>query len=289
MSDNPGSAELPPLFNRDRIAQRLARAWQGTPDFVTQLVCDDLAQRLQIIKRPFKKAAIMGPDARALPQTIDSAEGAINFERYSTLVGATPFPTLNPDKLELPATDYDLIVSLLDMQIINDVPGFLTQLRRHLKPDGLLLAAAIGGQSLSELRGAWLVADAEHSGGACARVAPLMDVRDAGALLQRTGFALPVADVETHTVRYPNPLALMAELRALGASNPMSEGAPGLTTRNLLGAAAYAYPMDEDERCSATLEIVWMSGWAPHESQQKPLAPGSAEVSLTKVLGDKSD
>src|SRR5690606_17048372 len=156
-------------------------------------------------------------------------------------------------------------------------------LRRQLRPDGLLMAAFIGGESLSELREAFLAADSLVSGGASARVAPMAQVRDAGALLQRAGFALPVADVETHTVRYANAFALMAELKALGAANPLADRPRRFATRTLLAAAATAYQEaagDADGRVRATLEVIWLAGWVPHESQQKPLRPGSAKISL---------
>lgn len=282
----PGSA--PKIFDRDRLAERATHAWTGAPDFLAALVADDLRERLAPVSRTFGRALIMGPDARALPDTARSATGPITFERASTLADAPGFLRIDPEALVLPEMDYDLIVSLLDLQIVNDVPGFLARIRRHLAPDGLFVAAVIGGRSLSELRAAWLTADAELSGGAFARVAPFMDVRDAGSLLQRTGFALPVTDIESHKVRYADPLALIRELKTLGASNPLAEKPTRMTTRPLLAAALEAYGAlagEEDGRVAATLEIVWMSGWAPHESQQKPLKPGSAEVSLTKVLG----
>ncbi len=285
----PGSA--PKIFDRERLAARMTGAWTGTPDFLSALVADDLRERLAPVSRKFDKALIMGPDARALPTAAQSSSGPIAFERVSTLAAAPGFETVDPEALSLPQTGYDLIVSLLDLQIVNDVPGFLARIRRHLAPDGLFIAAVIGGRSLSELRAAWLTADAERSGGAFARVAPFMDIRDAGSLLQRTGFALPVTDIETHKVRYSDPLALMRELKALGASNPLAEKPTRLATPPLMAAAIEAYAAlasEEDGRVAATLEIVWMSGWAPHESQQQPLKPGSAEVSLTKVLGKKT-
>lgn len=175
--------------------------------------------------------------------------------------------------------------------MVNDVPGFLTQIRRHLAPDGLMLLAAIGGNSLGALRTAWLNADAELSGGAYARIAPFIDVRDAGGLMQRADFALPVADIEHHTIRYASPLALMQELQTLGASNPLMDLPPKPATKALIATANAQYQTlagDKDGRVRADLDILWLSGWAPHESQQKPLAPGSAEVSLKSVLEGKS-
>jgi SAM-dependent methyltransferase len=283
---DPVSPAPPRIFDRELIARRLARR-SGEPDFVTVLVLEDLADRLAVITRRFENALILGPDARFFPEIGRSAEGEFSFSRLSTLVGAG---RIDPENLSLPVTDYDLIVSLLDLQAINDVPGFLDRLRRHLRPDGLFLSAAIGGASLGELRAAWVRADAEILGGAYARVAPFIEVRDAGMLLQRAGFALPVADVEAHAVRYETPLALMRELKTFGASNPLIDRPGKPVSKRLLAAACAAYEMlasDEDGRVRATLEFLWLSGWAPHESQQKPLAPGSAEVSLTKVLGSR--
>jgi SAM-dependent methyltransferase len=190
----------------------------------------------------------------------------------------------------LPHGDYDLVVSIFDLQIIDDVPGFLSSIRAHLRPDGLFLAAAVGGDSLTELRQAFFAADSERYGGAYARVAPFIPLAEVGRLLQHAGFALPVSDVETHVVRYATPLKLMQELKTLGASNPLADRpAQPMTAAHLAAASAQyeAIAADADGRVRATLEIIWMSGWAPHESQQKPLKPGSAEVSLTKVLGKR--
>ncbi|WMT89261.1 methyltransferase domain-containing protein [Pelagibacterium sp. H642] len=281
----------PPLvFDRARLAANVARR-NGASDFVTDLVIADLADRLAPVTRDFSRALIMGPDPRLLPKTAHSANGGIEFEIVSTLVPVSGFASVDPERLVLPESDYDLIVSLLDLQTVNDVPGFLASLRRHLAPDGLLIAALVGGRTLTELRDAFLAADVEMLGGVIPRVAPMIDVRDAGALLQRAGFALPVTDLETHTVRYRTPLALFDELRAIGATNPLLDrGQRFLTARHLMRAAEiYAEKFsDPDGRVRATLEILWLSGWAPHENQQKPLRPGSATTSLRDVLGDKS-
>jgi SAM-dependent methyltransferase len=281
----------PRIFDANRITQRLTRRLaipgaEETPDFVTELVIADMHQRLAPISRHFKKALIIGPIANYLPQGSETVSGPITFERASTL---TPWEgqKIDPENPSLTHQDYDLIVSLLDMQTVNDVPGFLRKLRQHLAPDGLMLAAAIGGNSFASLRAAWLTADTQHSGGVYARIVPFIDVRDAGALLQHAGFALPVADIEHHQVRYANPLALMQEIKSLGASNPLADQPTHLVTRTLLMAACEAYAEiagDPDGRVRAELDILWLSGWAPHESQQKPLKPGSAKVSLTEVL-----
>jgi SAM-dependent methyltransferase len=281
----PAPAKAPPmstpprLFDDVQIARNLTR--RQTPDnFVRDLVVEDLGDRLSAYRRDFTRAVLIGPDAGSLPATLFTANGPVMVRRVEAFSGAD-FP-------DLPEGEQDLIVSLLHLQAVNDVPGHLARLRRLLRPDGLLLAAFVGGESLSELREAFLAADLQITGGASARVSPMAQVRDAGALLQRAGFALPVADVETHRVRYANPFALMAELKALGASNPLADRPRRFATRTLLAAAAAAYAerdADPDGRVRATLEIVWLAGWVPHESQQKPLRPGSATVSMKDVLG----
>lgn len=277
----------PKIFDRPLIATNWQNRRLPGSDFITDMALEDLADRLAPIMRTFAKAIIVGPDADLLPTQGTSANGSFAFERRSTLVGNGNAQALDPENLELPHEDYDLIVSMLDLQTVNDVPGYLARINQQLAPDGLMLAAALGGATLSELRSAWLEADATITGGAFPRVAPFIDVRDAGSLLQRAGFALPVTDIEHHTVRYSSPLALMHELRQFGASNPLVDRSRQFTTKKALFASLEAYQRangDEDDRVKATLEIVWMSGWAKHESQQKPLKPGSAQVSLTKVL-----
>lgn len=269
----------PRLFDPAQIARNLARR-PRRDNFVRDLVLEDLADRLGAYKRDFSRAVLIGPDAGTLPETLVTANGPVTAQRVEAFSGED-FPALPPG-------EHDLIVSVLHLQAVDDLPGHLARLRRQLRPDGLLMAAFIGGDSLTELREAFLAADLEVSGGASARIAPMVQVRDAGALLQRAGFALPVADVETHRVRYGTPFALMAELKALGAANPLADRPRRFATRTLLAAAAAAYAgrdADPDGRVRATLDIVWIAGWAPHESQQKPLRPGSAKVSMRDVLG----
>lgn len=287
----PDITLAPKVFDRPLIARHLARRPAGHDDFVTRLVLADLEERLGTVTRDFGQALIMAPDARVLPAQGRSANGLFAYERASTVLPTDGVPLVDPEILDLPKRGYDLIVSIFDLDVVDDVPGFLARARGHLRGDGLFLAAAIGGDSLTELREAFLAADAEISGGAFLRVAPFIPLNEAAGLLQRAGLALPVSDVETHTVRYESPLSLMRELKALGASNPLADRPHKLATLSLIRAASAAYERlagDSDGRIRATLEIVWMSGWAPHESQQKPLKPGSAEISLTKVLGSKS-
>jgi SAM-dependent methyltransferase len=186
---------------------------------------------------------------------------------------------------------FDLIVSALNLQWANDLPGAFAQIRRALAPDGLFLAALIGGQSLAELRICLAQAQEEIEGGASPRVAPFADLRDLGGLLQRAGLALPVTDCDAFTVRYHDAFGLMRDLRAMGATNVLAAGARRPLRRDVVlrTAALYAEKFaDPDGRVRATFEIIWASGWAPHESQQKPLAPGSAQAPLSAILGDKS-
>lgn len=272
-------SQPPRLFDSVQIARNLARR-PNRENFVRDLVFDDLADRLGAHRRDFADAVLIAPDVDLLPHQVSTASGRVTFRPVEAFGGADDFP-------DLPEGQFDLVVSLLHLQAVNDVPGHMARLRARLRPDGLLLVAMIGGESFSELREAFLAADSLVSGGASARVAPMAQVRDAGALLQRAGFALPVADVETHTVRYANAFALMAELKALGAANPLADRPRHFATRTLLAAAATAYQEaagDADGRVRATLEVIWLAGWVPHESQQKPLRPGSAKISLGDLL-----
>jgi SAM-dependent methyltransferase len=273
-------SQPPSIFDTALVRRHLSRR-PATGDFVSRLVIEDFHDRLGTLVREFPRALIIGPDLDLLPQTARTASADVYFERLAAFAGADELPDA------MAGQEYDLIVSLLHLQAVNDVPGYLARLRARLAPDGLLLAAALGGETLTELREAFLAADSLVLGGAAPRVAPMLQVRDAGALLQRAGFALPVADVETHVVRYATPFALMAELKALGAANPLVDRPRRFATPALLAAAANAYAAhesDPDGRIRATLEIVWLSGWAPHARQQQPLRPGSAKVNLRDVL-----
>ena len=273
-------SQPPVLFDKRQIRRHLARRSTHT-SFVTDLVLADLEDRLGTLIRDFPRAAIIGPDPQSLPLSGQTSSARFPFERYGAFEGEDEVPALG-------GGTYSLIVSLLHLQAINDVPGYLLRLRSKLEPDGLLMIACLGGDSLSELREAFLAADAQVRGGASARVAPMIQVRDGGALLQRAGLALPVADVETHVVRYGSPVALMSEIKQLGAANPLTDRPRGLASPALLAAAAAAYgerDSDPDGRIRATLEIIWLSGWVPHPSQQQPLKPGSATSRLGEVLG----
>jgi SAM-dependent methyltransferase len=192
------------------------------------------------------------------------------------------------EALPFAAGSLDLVVSGLALQAVNDLPGVLVQIRRALRPDGLFLAALLGGDTLGELRQSFAVAESELEGGASPRVAPFADLRDMGALLQRAGFALPVTDTDRVTVRYATPIALMLDLRRMAATNPLVERRRVPLRRATLMRAIEIYAArfaDGDGRVRASFDIVWLSGWVPHENQQQPLRPGSAKMRLADALG----
>ena len=265
----------------------------GPETFLLDRVAAELGERLSAVLRTFERAVDLGTPSDAVRRVL-AASGKV-----ATIVAAEPdarhqAPALSvaADEEALPFADgaLDLVVSALSLQFVNDLPGTLIQIRRALKADGLLLAALIGGDSLTELREAFAEAESEVEGGVSPRVAPFADVRELGALLQRAGFALPVVDSDRLTVRYPTALALMRDLRRMGATNVLSERRHTPLKRATLARVADIYASrfaDADGRLRASFEIVWLTGWAPHESQQKPLKPGSAEQRLADALGAK--
>ncbi|MCX7311696.1 MAG: methyltransferase domain-containing protein [Alphaproteobacteria bacterium] len=280
----------PVIFDRKLLRARRARAGGRDPaTFLIERAADDLAGRLSAILRKFDIAADLGTPTDAVRVALAGSVGAIVAVDpvVAHLKGARLAVAADEEALPFRDGSLDLVVSALALQFVNDLPGTLIQIRRALRPDGLLLAAMIGGDSLTELREAFAQAEAEVDGCVSPRVAPFADLRDIGALLQRAGFALPVTDVDRVTVRYASPLALMHDLRSMGAANALTERrrAPlrRATLRRLIEIYAERFS-DPDGRVRATFEIVWLSGWAPHESQQKPLAPGSAKTRLADAL-----
>ncbi|MGE0055842.1 MAG: methyltransferase domain-containing protein [Hyphomicrobium sp.] len=284
------------LFDRRLLARRRARAAQAPelPDFLLTRVAEDFAERLAIVRREFPVAVNLGAHhgviGRALAP-LGNVGDVINVELAPELIppGAR---AVAADEEALPFAEgsVDLVVSGLSLQLVNDLPGALIQIRRALKADGLFLGALLGGDSLKELREAWLIAENEICGGASPRVAPFADVRDLGGLLQRAGFALPVVDSDPITVTYPSALHLMREIKAMGASNMLQDRRRVPVTRGLLLRASEIYAerfSRPDGRIAATFEIISMTAWVPHESQPKPLRPGSAEHRLADVLGAK--
>jgi SAM-dependent methyltransferase len=207
------------------------------------------------------------------------------------LAEARPDVVVDLERLPFAVGQFDLVVSGLALQVVNDLPGVLAQVCGCLKPDGLFLGAMTGGRTLEELRAAFLQAETEVTGGVSPRVAPMVEVRDFGSLLQRAGFALPVVDSDVVEVTYAHPLALMRELRAMGAGNVLAERRRNFLRRDVLARAIEIYQQRfavPGGRVRATFEILTATAWAPHASQQKPLKPGSAQVRLGDVLGKGS-
>lgn len=287
------------IFDRALVNRRADRSAAGASDhdFLLRRVAEDFVERLSIIKREFAIAADVGARHGLVGRELAKAPNigrVVEVEPSQALLaqGGEARLRVCADAEALPFGDgaLDLVVSALSLQLVNDLPGALIQIRRALKPDGLFLGATLGGQTLSELRAAWVMAEAEMIGGSSPRVAPFADVRDYGALLQRAGFALPVVDADPVTVTYSHPLALMAEIKAMGGSNPLTERRRVPVTRGLLMRACEIYADQFAEtaaggRVRATFEIITMTAWCPHESQQKPLKPGSAAARLADALG----
>ena len=270
----------PTLFDHVLLADRLrrrARPAEGA-DFLLRRAAEDLAERLGPVLRPFPEIADVATPGGAFAEALAKARPQ---SRVSRVVAVR-------ETLDLPPQGFDLVTSGLALQHANDLPGALIQIRRALRPDGLFLGCLLGGATLTELRQSLAEAESDVSGGVSPRVFPFADVRDMGGLLQRAGFALPVADSETVVVRYADAFRLMADLRAMGGTNVLVERSRKPTRRSLMLKAAEVYGSrfaDPDGRIRATFELVWLSGWAPHESQQKPLTPGSAEARLAAALG----
>jgi SAM-dependent methyltransferase len=285
----------PQIFDRALLRARLARAWRaGAPcDFLIARVADDLLYRLSGVSRPFPRALDLGAPHPTIAEAL-AAPGRLVVRAapvWEALGASRPALLADDETPPFAPESFDLVVCALNLHFANDLPGVLAQIRRILAPDGLFIAALAGGQTLRELRACLAQAQDEIEGGASPRVAPFVDLRDLGGLLQRAGLALPVADCDSFTIRYSSVFALMRELRAMGATNILSAGARHPLRRDVFLRAAQLYAeqfSDADGKIRATFEIVWASGWAPHESQQKPLAPGSAEFPLSAVLGDKS-
>jgi SAM-dependent methyltransferase len=280
----------PLVFDRPLLRRRLARAVrEGYADFLLARAVDDLDDRLAVVLRDFPLALDVGTPTAAAVERLRRAPRVGRVLRLSPV--AEPGAAVgDEERLPFAGECFDLVVSLLALQGVNDLPGSLVQIRRALKPDGLFMGCLLGGATLTELRQAFTQAEAELEGGASPRVAPFADVRDLGGLLQRAGFALPVADTETVRVRYRDPFGLLRDLRAMGLGNSLIDRRRTPLRRSTLMRAAAIYAerfADPDGRVPATFDLVWLSGWAPHDSQQKPLRPGSARMRLADALGVK--
>jgi len=283
------------LFDRALLARRRARfaASALNHDFLLRHVAEDFAHRLSFVRRKFETAVNLGAYHGIVSRRL-RAQGighVVDLDPTPQLLAQCDGPHVLAEEEWLPLGPacVDLVVSGLALHLVNDLPGALVQIRRALKPDGLLLAALLGPQTLQELREAFVLAETELQGGAGPRVAPFADVRAVGSLLQRAGLALPVTDTEVLTVGYASPLHLVQELRAMGAANMLTERPRKPLRRQTLQRAVELYQQRHgrpDGRVRATFEIVTATAWAPHESQQRPLQPGSAQVRLADALRD---
>jgi SAM-dependent methyltransferase len=289
-------AAPPRLFDRARHRLRLDRAAPryGQANFLKQRAAEDVVARLEAIQRTFPVCVDLGARDGAFARALKDSDAAekvglvIETDFSDRMLAGRPGLRLQADEERLPFADQslDLVVSSLALHWINDLPGTLIQVRRALKPDGLFLAAIFGGATLTELRQSLMAAEAELTDGAALRIAPLADAFDTAGLLQRAGFALPVADVDTVTVRYAHPLKLIGDLRAMGETSALAGPVRPLTPA-VLGRAAEIYAQrfaGPDGRISATFDILTLTGWAPHDSQQKPLKPGEGKVALGDAL-----
>ncbi|MBN9550187.1 MAG: methyltransferase domain-containing protein [Alphaproteobacteria bacterium] len=272
-----------------RKRRALVRPVEGA-DFLMRRAAEDLADRLDAVERRFGRAAALfcqTPTAAEALAGSGKVGEVVRVEMDEALLAGRPGLLARPEIVPFEEGSLDLVVSLLSLHAVNDIPGMLAQIRRALRPDGLFLGALAGAGTLAELRESLLAAETEIYGGASPRILPFTDVRDAGALLQRAGLALPVADVETVTVRYDTLFDLTADLRAMGETSPLIDRSRRPGSRRLFARAAEIYAerfSDPDRRIRASFPVVWMSGWAPDASQQKPLKPGSAKVSLKAIL-----
>ena len=292
----------PPLFDRLLHRAHLDRAARdyGRGGFLKVRVAEDAADRLSAILHDFPLALDLGARDGALARALvgtpaerrigslieaDLSEKMLRSNRPQHFHG--PRLVCDEERLPFAPQSLDLVASLLSLHWTSDLVGALVQIRLALKPDGLFMGAFFGGATLTELRQALIAAEAEIRGGAGLRVSPFADGVDAAGLLQRAGFALPVADVDRVTVRYEHPLRLLADLRAMGETNALTDRARRPLSRAVLARMSEIYAERfslPDGRVYATFEIVSAAGWAPHPSQQQPLRPGSAKMRLADAL-----
>jgi SAM-dependent methyltransferase len=284
-----GMVESPIIFDRLLWRRRRDRAAALPPaTFILERVAAELADRLSTVLRRFELALDLGTPGDAVRAVLRRSDSLGTVMGVDVFAHNRPFVVADEEALPFGDGTIDLVVSALALQFVNDLPGVFLQIRRALKPDGLFLAALFGGDTLTELRQSFAAAESEVEGGASPHVAPFVDVRELGGLLQRAGFALPVTDVERVTVRYGSAFDLMQDLRRMGATNSLVARRRTPLRRTTLMRMAEIYAQrfaDADGRVRATFDIVWLSGWAPHPDQQQPLKPGSAKARLADALG----
>ena len=285
------------IFDRPLLRKRRDRAAAAfaAHDFLVREVAERLADRLNDVTRSFPVALDLGCHTGELADTLDGRGGIETLIQadlspaMATKAAANGRPSLAADEEWLPFADnsFDLVLSCLSLHWVNDLPGALVQIRRVLKPDGLFLAAMLGGETLAELRQCLSEAELAEEGGVSPRVSPMTDVRDMGRLMQRAGFALPVADADSVSVSYGDPMRLLADLRGMGETNAVALRRKTLTRRATLLHALGLYQTRfaaADGRIPVEFHLVNVTGWKPHPSQPQPLVPGSGHVSLSDVL-----
>ncbi|MFW5678762.1 MAG: methyltransferase domain-containing protein [Pseudomonadota bacterium] len=277
---------------RDRHAAGLI-----ADDFLLGEMVERLVERLDDIRREFVDVLDLGGRHGPLAEALRRREPrtrAVVLDPSAKLCTAADAPSVVADLETLPfrPASFDAIVSAGSLHHVNDLPGLLRQARDCLKPDGLLLLAFAGGETLSELRHALMAAELDVTGGAGPRVAPFVDVRDLGALLQRAGFALPVVDCDRLTLTYADPLALMADLRRAGEANVLRERPRTPLRRDVLARALEHYAARDTDprgRIKVTVDLLFATAWAPHPDQQQPARRGSGTVNLAKAMGVDPD
>ena len=283
-------------LRRDRAASRASEF-----NFLFAETADRLADRLEDTTRSFPHAVDLGCHSGELAQilaassrveTLHQADISYRYAKAARDLNGRSSMVADEEFLPFAEGSLDLILSNLSLHWVNDLPGMLLQARRALKSDGLFLASMLGGETLKDLREALMTAEAEEEGGVSPRVSPFVDVKDAGALLQRSGFALPVVDADDITIDYPDALKLMRDLSGMGESNIVAKRSKKFTKRSTLARAAAIYHERhgrDDGRVHAKFQVIYLTGWAPDESQPKPLRRGSGQVSLVDFLGDVPD
>jgi len=282
--------DSPIIFDRLLQRRRRSRAAASPANFLLEHVAGELVDRLSVVLRRFDVGVDLGTPGDAVRVSLRRLGAVGTIVGADVIARSRPFVVADEEALPFRDSSLDLVVSGLALHFANDLPGVLTQIRRALKPDGLFLAALLGGDTLTELRQAFAEAETEIEGGVSPRVAPFADLRQLGALLQRAGFALPVIDVERVTVRYGSAFDLMHDLRRVGAANTLVARRRVPLRRMTLMQMADIYARrfaDADGRIRTTFDIVWLSGWSPHPNQQQPLRPGSAKARLADALGTR--
>lgn len=280
--------DRPDIFDRARRARQRDRM---TPrfaehDFLYRAMLDELLDRLGDVQRPLPEALVIGtPDGSARSALEAMGKRVVCADPGFLAARATGGVQVDEDALPFADESFDLIIACGTLDSVNDLPGALILMRRILRPDGLMLAAFSGAGSLPRLKSALLAAEGDRPG---QHVHPQIDVRSAGDLLGRAGFAMPVADGDVLTIRYGDALRLMHDLRGMGAGNVLATRAPSLTRFTMMRAAAhFADAADPDGRTAEQMAVVYLSGWKPDASQARPARRGSATVSLAAALKNK--